>query len=130
MRIEHILKVRPCAASRRYDADSPFWMRYVVLTLPDGVHLRVIFVEDSSKDGTRDVLRRVADGASDVTYYALENRFGQGLATVVGVGRCSGDVVITMDADGTHPVSAMLGARALAAAGGIRGFIPEPVQQN
>jgi glycosyltransferase involved in cell wall biosynthesis len=73
------------------------------LRLPEGVGVRMLFVEDSSRDQTRAVLRQLARQASDVTYYAVENRFGQGLALVFGIARSGGDAVIAMDVDGTHP---------------------------
>lgn len=77
------------------------------LRLPDGVQLKLLFVEDSSKDGTRDVLRHLAGQSSDVAYYAVQNDFGQGPAIVFGIARSMGDAVITMDVDGTHPISAI-----------------------
>jgi glycosyltransferase involved in cell wall biosynthesis len=77
------------------------------LRLPVGSDLSMLFVEDSSRDGTRGVLRRLAGKHSGVAYYAVKNDFGQGPAIVFGVARSTGDAVITMDVDGTHPVSAI-----------------------
>lgn len=77
------------------------------LRLPASVDLRMLFVEDSSTDRTRAVLRQLAEHASDVAYYAVKNEFGQGVATVFGIARASGDAVIMMDVDGTHPLNAI-----------------------
>ena len=95
-------------AVRNEEEAIPLFVRDVrALQLPPDTRLRIVFVEDSSTDGTRDVLRRLAGEDDDLAYYLVKNDFGQGLALVFGNARCAGDAVITMDVDGTHPVSAI-----------------------
>jgi glycosyltransferase involved in cell wall biosynthesis len=73
------------------------------LDLPDSITLGVMFIEDSSTDGTRPLLRRLSTERSDVTYYSLAQGFGQGAAVVFGLSRSEADAVIMMDGDGGHP---------------------------
>ena len=95
-------------AVRDEEETIPLFVEEVrALGLPDDTRLRIVFVEDSSTDDTRDVLRRLARESRDVTYYSVQNAFGQGPAIVFGLSRCTGDAAITMDVDGTHPVAAI-----------------------
>ena len=73
------------------------------LGLPEGVELCLTFVEDSSRDGSLEVLRDLSTRYPEVAYYSLERGFGQGPAIVFGMSRRRGDVTILMDADGSHP---------------------------
>jgi dolichol-phosphate mannosyltransferase len=101
-RIDIVVAVRDEAATiPRFVAD--------VLALPRrrGVGLGLVFVEDSSRDDTRDVLRRLAADVPEVRFYSIANTYGQGPAIVFGVARSRADAVITMDVDGTHPAAAI-----------------------
>jgi polyisoprenyl-phosphate glycosyltransferase len=77
------------------------------LEIPESVEVRLVFIEDSSTDRTRDLLREVAQKNPSIGYYFLERGFGQGPAVVFGVSRSCADAVIMMDADGTHPIDAI-----------------------
>ena len=59
----------------------------------------IIFVDDGSKDGTRDVLRELAgqDGALRVVLY--RQNFGQSAAMASGFKMSRGKVVVTLDGD-------------------------------
>lgn len=94
-------------AAVRDEAESlPAFVRDVeALRLPEGVRLRMVFVEDSSRDDTRPLLRRLATANPDVGYYFLARGHGQGPAIVFGLSRSRADAQIMMDADGSHPVS-------------------------
>ncbi len=74
------------------------------LSLPEGVDMRVVFVEDSSTDGTRPLLRRLALNNPKIGYYFLKQGFGQSLANTFGLSRSTADAMIMMDVDGTHPL--------------------------
>jgi len=80
-----------------------FVERLRALSLPEGVSLRLVFIEDSSTDETRSLLRELAASDPDIGYYALERGFGQGPAIVFGLSRSEADACILMDADGSHP---------------------------
>ena len=77
------------------------------LSLPEEVTLGVVFVEDSSSDGTLSLLRRRASEDSFVGYYSLAEGFGQCPALMFGLSRSRADAMIVMDADGGHPVEAI-----------------------
>lgn len=75
------------------------------LGLPPDVELKVIFIEDSSTDDTRPLLRRLAAERPDVGYCTLARGHGQALAVAVGLDRSTADAMIMMDVDGSHPVA-------------------------
>ena len=75
------------------------------LNLPRNIRLRVVFVEDSSTDRTRPLLRELARSHSCVSYYFLTRGYGQGLAIVFGMSRSEADAIIMMDGDGSHPIA-------------------------
>lgn len=68
--------------------------------LPDGVDLEMVVVDDGSKDGTRDVLRRIeASGEFPMVYVEHEVNRGKGAALRTGFDRAGGDIVLVQDAD-------------------------------
>lgn len=92
-------------AVRNEEQNIPFFLDQIAaLALPEGVDLRVMFVEDSSTDGTRGLLRRLTRENPKVGYYTLTRGFGQCPALAFGVSRSRADAVIMMDVDGSHPV--------------------------
>jgi glycosyltransferase involved in cell wall biosynthesis len=68
-------------------------MRAVELT----VDLEILIVDDGSTDGTRDVLRQLAD--STVRVITHEHNRGKGAAIRTGLEQVSGDLVLVQDAD-------------------------------
>jgi len=77
------------------------------LKLPGSVSIGIIFVEDGSTDGTLDVLRHAAETAGNVSFYSLEEGFGEGPAVVFGMSRSHADAVVTMEVGGGHPVESV-----------------------
>jgi glycosyltransferase involved in cell wall biosynthesis len=57
----------------------------------------IVLVDDGSTDGTRDLLRELAD--PDTVVVLQERNQGKGAALRTGFGRATGDVVIVQDAD-------------------------------
>jgi glycosyltransferase involved in cell wall biosynthesis len=86
---------------------SRFIEEVEALSLPQSVSLRVLFVEDSSTDGTVEVLRRLAQTHQWVSYWKLEKGYGQVPPILFGLTRSTGDAVVMMDVDGGHPVSVL-----------------------
>jgi glycosyltransferase involved in cell wall biosynthesis len=66
---------------------------------PVDAELELVVVDDDSTDGTRDVLRTLADGRKDITLVLQERNQGKGAAIRKAIERASGDVVIIQDAD-------------------------------
>lgn len=67
-----------------------------------GVRFELIFVDDGSRDGTGDLLRRV-DHGWPARLLVLSRNFGKEAALTAGLDAASGDAVILMDADLQHP---------------------------
>jgi glycosyltransferase involved in cell wall biosynthesis len=60
---------------------------------------QIIVVDDCSTDGTREILRDIAERNPDMTLVFHENNLGKGAALRTGFKHASGDVVIVQDAD-------------------------------
>jgi glycosyltransferase involved in cell wall biosynthesis len=59
----------------------------------------LVFVDDGSKDGSSEVLDRLAEQDPNVVVIHLRKNFGKSPALAAGFERVRGDIVITMDAD-------------------------------
>ncbi len=59
----------------------------------------MIFVDDGSKDGTRSVLKKLAESDPTVRTILFRKNFGQSAAIAAGFKASRGDVVVTMDGD-------------------------------
>lgn len=73
----------------------------VVDSLP--YDFKLIYVDDGSKDGTVDMLRKIADEDPRVSLLQLSRNFGHQAALTAGMDASRGDVMISMDGDGQHP---------------------------
>ena len=62
----------------------------------------MIFVDDGSSDGTRDILVRLAEADARVTFVELRRNFGQTPALAAGFDHAAGEIVIAMDGDLQH----------------------------
>jgi len=71
--------------------------RMRTVELPDGIEREIIMVDDGSTDGTRDVLRQLAD--STVRVITHEANRGKGAAIRSGLAHVTGDLVLVQDAD-------------------------------
>lgn len=101
-------RVDVIVAVRNEEQNIPVFLEKLsALALPSPVTLKVIFVEDSSTDGTRVLLRRLAGENPLVGYYTLARGFGQGPAVIFGLSRSTADAMIMMDADGSHPLDVL-----------------------
>lgn len=59
----------------------------------------IVFIDDGSTDGTRDVLREIAGSDPRVTVACLRRNFGKAFALSAGFQIARGSTVITMDGD-------------------------------
>ncbi len=64
-----------------------------------GDDLEVIFIDDGSRDGSTEVLRKIKASDSRVVLIEQDGNCGKSLALAAGFARASGDLVFTMDSD-------------------------------
>lgn len=70
-----------------------------------GVDYEIIFVDDGSDDNSLNVMKKIRAQDKKVIYISLSRNFGHQNALFAGMFYCTGDAVITMDADLQHPPS-------------------------
>lgn len=63
----------------------------------------IIFVDDNSPDGTAQEIGKIAEKISCIKLVNRSNKMGVGSAVVEGVENSLGKIIITMDADLSHP---------------------------
>lgn len=64
----------------------------------------IIYVDDGSTDTSPEVLSRLARKNSVVRVLRLSRNFGKEVATTAGIHAARGQAILTLDADGQHPV--------------------------
>jgi glycosyltransferase involved in cell wall biosynthesis len=65
---------------------------------------QVIFVDDGSTDPSVEVLKSLQKNDPNIHILAFTRNFGKEVATTAGMHAARGNAVITIDADGQHPV--------------------------
>ncbi|MFI1825243.1 glycosyltransferase family 2 protein [Streptomyces sp. NPDC020412] len=65
----------------------------------------ICYVDDGSRDGTRDLLRKLAETDPRARYTSFSRNFGKESAMLAGLRMAHGDAVVLMDADLQHPPS-------------------------
>ena len=65
--------------------------------------IHFIYVDDGSRDGTVDTLRRIGTADPRVSVLQLSRNFGHQAALTAGMDASTGEAIITMDGDGQHP---------------------------
>ncbi len=63
----------------------------------------VIFIDDGSRDDSLDILRGLAVNDARIRVVELARNFGQHSALLAGFRNCSGEIVVTLDADLQNP---------------------------
>ena len=64
-----------------------------------GRSFEIIYVDDGSRDGSFEVLRRIRDEDPHVRIVRFRRNFGQTAAVACGLERTTGDIVVTLDSD-------------------------------
>jgi glycosyltransferase involved in cell wall biosynthesis len=64
-----------------------------------GQEFEVFFVDDGSNDGTRSLLRELADEHPEVHFIGFKANRGQTSAMAAGFKHAMGDIIVTLDAD-------------------------------
>lgn len=78
-------------------------LREVLAGLPD-YNFEIVYVNDGSYDDSLSVLQEIAQHNDAVRIVSLSRNFGKEVATTAGIHAANGDAIITLDADGQHPV--------------------------
>lgn len=68
-----------------------------------GMTWDIVFIDDGSRDRTRDILRRLNRDDPRVKALAFSRNFGKERAVAAGLQHAKGDAVVLMDADLQHP---------------------------
>ena len=71
--------------------------------LSDRYDYEIIFINDGSKDGTLEILKKIADNDEKVKIISFSRNFGHQAAVTAGIRKALGDAVIIMDADLQDP---------------------------
>lgn len=72
--------------------------------LPARYQYELLFVDDGSEDETAQKIEKLHQVDDRVKLLRFSRNFGKELATTAGLHHASGDAILTMDADGQHPV--------------------------
>ncbi len=64
-----------------------------------GQPFEILFVDDGSRDGSRELLRALADEVPEVRFLGFKRNCGQTSAMAAGFQHAKGDVIVTLDAD-------------------------------
>ena len=70
-------------------------------------NLELIVVDDGSKDDTLAAVQTLGRQGLPVRLIELSRNFGKEVALTAGLDHASGDVVVTMDSDGQHPLEVL-----------------------
>lgn len=69
-----------------------------------GLPHEIVFVNDGSTDDSLRVLGQIAEADHSVRIVSLTRNFGKEIAVTAGINKARGQAVLTLDADGQHPV--------------------------
>jgi len=76
---------------------------YAVAAQMPQVVFELIFIDDGSRDGTLQILRRVSAEDPQIRYLSFSRNFGKEAAMLAGLQSATGDYIAVMDADLQHP---------------------------
>lgn len=69
-----------------------------------GTSYEIIYCNDGSRDDTLKLLQKIAGQKAHIRYLSFSRNFGKELAVTAGIQAARGQAVLTLDADGQHPV--------------------------
>jgi undecaprenyl-phosphate 4-deoxy-4-formamido-L-arabinose transferase len=81
----------------------PLFERLYPVMRGTGRTFEIIFTDDGSRDGSLEILKALAMQHPEVKVVEFNGNFGQHMAILAAFEKCSGEVVITLDADLQNP---------------------------
>ena len=66
-------------------------------------NFEIILVDDGSRDGSGDLVRKAADAHEEIIAVILNRNYGQHAAVIAGLEQTRGDTIVTLDADLQNP---------------------------
>ena len=76
-----------------------------VMKQEENIEFEIIFVDDGSKDGTLEIMRKLSEQDPKVHYISFSRNFGKEAAMYAGFCNVTGDYAAVMDADMQDPPS-------------------------
>jgi len=73
--------------------------RVLAVTLPSGMELEIVAVDDASTDGSDAILKKRAEADKRISVFRQAKNMGKGAAIRTAVQKASGDIAIIQDAD-------------------------------
>lgn len=77
----------------------PFTVELAEVMRALGQEYEILFVDDGSSDGTRELLHELADEYPEVHFIGFKRNCGQTSAMAAGFKHARGDIIVTLDAD-------------------------------
>lgn len=74
-----------------------------VLCEIENIEYELLFVDDGSKDRTKDILKTLSIKDAHCKFISFSRNFGKEAGMLAGLEKASGDYVVIMDADLQHP---------------------------
>jgi glycosyltransferase involved in cell wall biosynthesis len=94
--------VVPCHNEELVVAELHSRLRSTMMTLPN-FDFEILFVDDGSRDSTREIIQNLVELNSDVKLIVLSRNFGHQLAVSAGIDYSNGDAIVLIDADLQDP---------------------------
>ncbi len=80
----------------------PLYDRLLAVLEPLGESFEIIFIDDASTDGSRELLGHLVEGDRRLKVIRLRRNFGQTAALAAGFEAAEGEVIVAMDGDLQH----------------------------
>jgi glycosyltransferase involved in cell wall biosynthesis len=98
-------------AYNEVDCLRPFTVELADVMRALDSEFEILFVDDGSSDGTRELMHQLADEYPEVHFIGFKHNCGQTSAMAAGFKHARGDIIVTLDADmqnDPHDIPALL----------------------
>lgn len=87
------------------EAEGIIHFHQTLVSATKTIKSEIIYVDDGSRDNTVEKLHEISAKNPNVKIVTLARNFGKEIALTAGINQTTGDLILTLDADGQHPVS-------------------------